>query len=369
MLHGRSTPAAVGFDLMVDAAFGDGGPPDRYSWARALAGAGYDVFIMDLQGNGQTPRPAVMDVPCNANPAQQFAVLVPHPLTETCTPPYPHSLGTSETEWGELHTVVQYIRALSDRDKPIDVIGWSAAAFVVGPYTLQHPENVNSLLLLAPIFPPKGRWSGRADAPFAPPAEAVPPPVSKPAVTFGFPMHVGSKSGFATSWDNEQGSPQQREPGMVDEVWQSIIALDPVAVKWGPSLPGGGAPGGALRYRNTYWWGWNNQTVPYKDETGTPVLGGRVPVLILYGARDTQANNSAALPPVAHFSVPDLYQAIAGSQKLMFCFADAGHSMVWERPAKFLQHMSKQWLKDGKVEGLTAGSYFRDPDGELTPLQ
>jgi hypothetical protein len=30
--------------------------------------------------------------------------------------------------------------------------------------------------------------------------------------------------------------------------------------------------------------------------------------------------------------------------------------------------MSKQWFKNGKVEGLTSGSYFRDPDGEPTPV-
>ncbi|MEV6293505.1 hypothetical protein AB0M41_24385 [Streptomyces sp. NPDC051896] len=54
-------------------------------------------------------------------------------------------------------------------------------------------------------------------------------------------------------------------------------------------------------------------------------------MLIVYGALDKQANSPATLPAVAHFSVPDLYKAIAGSQK-------------------------------------RAGSYVRDPDGELTPL-
>ncbi|MGW5461983.1 hypothetical protein [Streptomyces sp. NPDC003996] len=61
-----------------------------------------------------------------------------------------------------------------------------------------------------------------------------------------------------------------------------------------------------------------------------PCSAGGCP-LIVYGALDKQANNPATLPAVAHFSVPDLYKAIAGSQK-------------------------------------RAGSYVRDPDGELTPL-
>ncbi|MER6382860.1 alpha/beta fold hydrolase [Streptomyces sp. NPDC001250] len=369
MLHGRSAPAVAGFDLVLPHGFGLGGPETRYSWAQDLAQQGFDVFLMDLQGNGLSPRPR-MDEPCNANPAQQ-PILVPNPLQDVCPPPppYPYQLGNSESEWAELDTVVRFIRNLSpDRNKPIDFVGWSAAAFVMGPYTIQHPENVDRLVLLAPVFPPGGRWSTHPEDPFGRPPEAQTLPVSKPAVLFGFPMNVGSKTGFQTGWDLEQGSPAQREPGMVDEVWQAMMANDDLGAKWGP-LQSDGSAEGVLRYRNTYWWGWNNQTVPIKDDSGTPVLGGRVPVLIVYGALDRQANNPPSLPPVAHFSVPDLFQAIAGPEKLMFCFADAGHSMVWEREAKALHDISQQWLKDGKVLGLTAGSYFRDPDGELTPLQ
>ncbi|MEU6323742.1 hypothetical protein [Streptomyces sp. NPDC047009] len=114
--------------------------------------------------------------------------------------------------------------------------------------------------------------------------------------------------------------------------------------------------------------GWNDETVPHENPTGTPVLGDRVPVLIVYGELDTQANSPSSLPAVMRFSVPALYEAIKGPKKLMFCFAGSGHSMVWERSAEALQHMSKQWLQHAKVEGLTSGSYFRDPDGVLTPL-
>ncbi|WP_308184889.1 hypothetical protein [Streptomyces sp. MNU76] len=74
MLHGRSVPALPGFDLAPV----PGDNPIRYSWAQELAKAGFDVFIMDLQGSGRSPRP-MMDVPCNANPAQQAPVLVPNP--------------------------------------------------------------------------------------------------------------------------------------------------------------------------------------------------------------------------------------------------------------------------------------------------
>src|SRR5262245_32785854 len=55
MLHGRSVPALAGFDL----------ERGRYSWAGNLAQAGSDVFVMDLQGSGRSPRPK-MDDACNA---------------------------------------------------------------------------------------------------------------------------------------------------------------------------------------------------------------------------------------------------------------------------------------------------------------
>ncbi|MFB7758335.1 alpha/beta hydrolase, partial [Streptomyces sp. NPDC056121] len=45
MLHGRTVSGLPTFDLR----YGD------YSWARDLAGAGYDVFVMDLQGAGKSP--------------------------------------------------------------------------------------------------------------------------------------------------------------------------------------------------------------------------------------------------------------------------------------------------------------------------
>ncbi|MFE7956169.1 alpha/beta fold hydrolase [Streptomyces sp. NPDC057413] len=361
MLHGRSVAALAGFDLAPV----PGGSATRYSWAQELAQAGHDVFVMDLQGNGRSPRPT-MDDPCNANPAQQQQVLVPYPLSQPCPPPppYAHQLGNSESEWFELDTVVEYIRKLPGNDKPIDFIGWSAGAFVMGPYVLQHPEKVNSLQLLAPVFPPQGRWSGNPADPFGRPAEAATLPVSKPAVTFGFPMNVGSRAGFKIGLD---GNPALREPGIEDYAWEAMMDSDDVGSKWGPELSPG-VRAGVNRYRNTYWWGWNDQTVPYENPAGTAVLGDRVPVLIVYGELDTQANSGPSVPPLIHFSVPALYQAIKGPQKLMFCYAGSGHSMVWETAAQALHTMSKQWLKHHKVEGLTSGSYFRDADGALTPL-
>ncbi|KUN88653.1 alpha/beta hydrolase [Streptomyces griseoruber] len=359
MLHGRSVPALPGFDLPPV----PGGSPTRYSWAQELAGAGFDVFIMDLQGSGRSPRPR-MDDACNANPAQQELLLVPNPLPASCPPPYPHQLGNSESEEAELRAVVKYIRALPGRDKPVRFVGWSAGALVMGPYTLKHPEDVESLFLLAPVFPPKGRWSEKPDDPFGRPPGAQTLPVSAPPSMFGFPMHVAGKTGVKASLSS---TPALWEPGIEDHVWDACMQNDPVGSKWGPEE----APGdyeGVLRYRNTYWWGWNNQTAPYKNPAGTYVLGDRVPVAIVYGELDRTANSPATFPDILRFSVPDLYKAVGGPRKLMFCLEGAGHSLVWETTAKIVHQISRQWFRNGKVYGLETGSFFRDLGGELSPL-
>lgn len=358
MLHGRSVPVLPGFDLAPV----PGGDPNRYSWAQELAAAGYDVFLMDLQGSGRSPRPGPMDDPYNTNPAQQQPVLVDHTIPTTRPPQYTTELGNSESEEAELATVVEFIKSQVGENKRVRFVGWSAAAFVMGPYTLKHPDNVESLFLLAPMFPPRGRWSGNLHDPLGRPQEAATLPVGTPSHLLGFPMHVTSKSGFKRSLT---GTPALWEDGIADRVWAACMEDDPLASKWGPHVNGDRE--GVLRYRNTYWWGWNSQTAPHKKDDKY-VLGDRVPVLILYGELDRTANTQTSMPDVLHFSVPDLYAAIQGPQKLMFCFEGSSHSLAWETTAQAIHHFSKHWFKNGKVEGHSSGKYFRELDGNLIPL-
>jgi pimeloyl-ACP methyl ester carboxylesterase len=336
MLHGRSAPALTSFDL-------DHG---QYSWAQDLADAGYDVFVMDLQGNGRSPRPE-MDNPCNANPAHQ-SYLIPSTLAGPCAASYPHQLGNTQSECDELHTVVEFVKDLRSVSQ-VRFIGWSAASFAMGPYTLQHSGNVHSLMLLAPIFPPKGR-AGLAGTDFGAPA---PLPVSTPATQFGFPMNLGRQLDLIAAWDPELKCAGQRENGMEDVVWNSILDNDAIGKSWGPS--------GVQRIRNSYWWGWNDTTVPLGG-----ILGTLVPVFLTYGEFDTQAMHPSS-NVLIDFSVPKLYNAIPGADKLMVKVTCAGHSMPWEQRAKTLHHMSREWLKHTAVDGLKNGSYVLGTDDEYSP--
>src|SRR5690242_4714661 len=78
IIHGRSTPVLAGMELR----YGD------YDWALWLArSGGFDVFMLDFQGSGRSPRPR-MDDPCNVPIGQQKSLLIPNPLTATCSPSY-----------------------------------------------------------------------------------------------------------------------------------------------------------------------------------------------------------------------------------------------------------------------------------------
>ena|SRR3989442_1631830 len=153
MIHGLSVPVLPGFELRTD----------HYDWALWLAQAGdFDVFMLDFQGSGRSPRPE-MDNPCNVNPAQR-SILMPNPISDPsfCPSPtqasYPSQLINSKSDWDELDAVVEYIKAYRNIAK-VSLISWSQGSFRVGPYAIQHPENVERVLFFAPIFNPNGRAS------------------------------------------------------------------------------------------------------------------------------------------------------------------------------------------------------------------
>src|SRR5688572_32776858 len=102
LVHGRAAAALPSFDLEYR----------DYSWLVYLADAGFDAFALDLQGYGNSSKPAVMDDPCNTSADNQTKYLIPNPLRAPCPSRYPHSFGSFATDWDELDTVVEFIRSL-----------------------------------------------------------------------------------------------------------------------------------------------------------------------------------------------------------------------------------------------------------------
>jgi pimeloyl-ACP methyl ester carboxylesterase len=127
MIHSRSIPVLASYDLATS----------HYDWALWLAqSGGFDVFMLDFQGSGRSPRPQ-MDDPCNVPAAQQTSLLIPNPLVEPCAPSYPYTLNTIGSDLDELDAVVEYIRHIRGVDK-VHLVSYSQGSFRVGPYAAKR---------------------------------------------------------------------------------------------------------------------------------------------------------------------------------------------------------------------------------------
>ena len=326
MIHGRSVPVLAAAELRYR----------DYDWALSLAqSGGADVFMLDFQGSGRSPRPK-MDDPCNAPTAQQ-SILIPNPLAATCPHSYPFTLNTSGSDLDELDAVIDYIRNLRGVDK-VHLIGWSAGSFRIGPYAVLHPEKVASLLFFAPIFNTAFRG---------------PPPIADPT-----PMTLGTRAdafvgdGKTLGWDVEVKCENQREPRIQDVVWAAIMENDELGRTWGPppaGAPSGSPPEGVMRIRSSV-----NAIRVWNAEVAAQLT---VRTLIIRGELDTGQGG------LQH--VEALYDLIQNDNKLRFTVQCAGHFMEWERQRHALHEISREWIRDGRVSGFDRGEFYVDTEGNF----
>ena len=329
MIHGLSVPVLPGMELRYP----------NYDWALWLARSGdFDVFMLDFQGSGRSPRPR-MDDPCNAPPVQQALV----PQNPACLPSYPFQLTTARSDWDEINTVVDYIRASRGVEK-VALVAWSHGAARVGPFAVQHPEKVESLLLYAPFYnpaAPAGRAGTGADG-FGPPinpATGLPFVLPQP----GTPMTLTTRSTVMGDWNREIGCTGQVEDGVQNVVWSAIMANDPIGSTWA-------SPTGVMRVRTFFLWGWNAATVARIT----------VPTLIVHGEFDQRV-------PATQSLLYDHLTGVPNDNRLLFEVACAGHHLVWEEQRTVLHQISKQWLKHLAVEGHSTGKFHVDADGVVHP--
>jgi pimeloyl-ACP methyl ester carboxylesterase len=297
-VHGAGTPAEVAFDV----------PYQDYSWMAYLAGAGFDVFSMDMTGYGRSTRPAAMNDPCNLAKEQQSA-FVPSLIPGPCGPSYPRQLTTIASDWNDLDAVVNHVLALRHVIR-LNMVAWSLGGPRAGGYAAQHPEKVLKLVLLAPAY-------NRATA--------SGPPEQTPAS--GAAMNTQSHQEFTANWDRQVGCADQYDKATSEAVWSKMIESDPVGATWGT---------GVRRAPQVTSWGW----------TQAAVQKTQIPTLMVTGVHDKQ---------VAPERVKELYADLGSRQKVLIDLACSSHNAMWERNHLLLFQASLEWLTKSSVKGNAEG--------------
>ena len=118
-VHGATYPAETAFDL----------PLNGVSMMDYIARQGWDVYLVDVRGYGGSTRPPEMDEPAQNNP----------PIVDT------------PTAVKDVGAAVKHILAKRGVSK-INLMGWSWGTAIMGMYTAEHNDNVNRLVLYAPMW-------------------------------------------------------------------------------------------------------------------------------------------------------------------------------------------------------------------------
>ena len=297
-VHGAGTPAEVSFDV----------PYKDYSWMAFLAKAGFDVFSMDMTGYGRSTRPPAMNDPCNLSKEQQ-ARFVPQLIAAPCPPSRPTAMTTLGSDWNDIGAVVDHLRTLRGVER-VSLVAWSQGGPRAGGYAARNPEKVSRLVVLAPAY----NRTGPLDAP-------------NPLPSANATMNVQSEADFTANWDRQVGCPNQYEPATSASVWSEMLASDPVGATWGT---------GVRRAPQVPTWGFN-QAVVAKMQT---------PFLMVAGIHDKQV-----LPE----RVRELYADLGAKQKVLIDLACSSHNAMWENNHLLLFKASLEWLRDGKVNGMSEG--------------
>jgi pimeloyl-ACP methyl ester carboxylesterase len=118
-VHGATYPAETAFDL----------PLGGFSWMDYIACRGWDVYLVDVRGYGRSTRPPEMSVPPEEN----------KPIVTT-------NVAVRDVGSAVAH-ILQRRQAAS-----LNLVGWSWGTSIMGTYAAANPEQVDRLVLYAPLW-------------------------------------------------------------------------------------------------------------------------------------------------------------------------------------------------------------------------
>ena len=118
-VHGATYPASTAFDLRLDG----------MSWMDYIAAHGWDVWLVDLRGYGQSTRPPEMEQPAKDNP----------PIV------------TTSVAMRDVGAAVDYIMKKRNVTR-VSLLGWSWGTSIMAAYTAANNDKVGKLALFAPLW-------------------------------------------------------------------------------------------------------------------------------------------------------------------------------------------------------------------------
>jgi pimeloyl-ACP methyl ester carboxylesterase len=274
-LHGATGPSTCDFDSQYK----------DYSWADWLVKRGYIVYMGDYRNYGGSTREPAMDEPANKN----------LPVTR------------SYLALRDIEAMVNHIKRTRNVQK-LTLIGWSWGAMMGGYYASLHPENVQKLVMYAPLYSFNdhtnlGPGSGLQN--------------KRKPTGFNFALgayRVASEAANTGRWNGEipiENKDEYRDPAVPAAFWTECLATDPTSnTRTPPSLR---APNGVLEDS-------------FYQATGRPLWHAAniyAPTLLIAGQFDTWS-----FPEDREGLMRDLVHAPAKKSVLI---PDATHFVLFEK--------------------------------------
>ena len=192
-LHGATSPSTCDFDLQYK----------DYSWADWLVKRGYVVYMGDYRNYGGSTREKAMDGPASNN----------QPVTR------------SFLALRDVEAIVNHIKRTRGVQK-ISLIGWSWGAMMAGYYASLHSENVQKLILYAPLYnfndhTNLGPGSGLQN--------------KRKPMEFNFALgayRLASEAANTGRWNGEipvENKDEYRDPAVPAAFWNECLTTDPTS--------------------------------------------------------------------------------------------------------------------------------------------
>src|SRR5262245_2433748 len=202
MVHGATYPGQTAFDLSL------GG----VSWMDYIAQRGFDVYVMNVRGYGESTRPPQMSQPPQEN----------KPIVHT------------EVAVKDVGAVVDHILARRGVSR-INLLGWSWGTVLTGAFTAANNPKIERLVLYAPSF-----------------IRPTPSPIVIDGPLGAYRMvtkEAAEKRRRAGLTDTQERDLMPSE--WADAWWAANMALDPVGAAQNPPVVR--APNGVIEDGQRYW--------------------------------------------------------------------------------------------------------------------